>query len=158
MTGVIDTHLSRRCSCCLDGRPPSFLGQKALLCFSHTRLGRFFPALDMTAAAFVAFVAVVAAAEVGGSAVAAVAVGRPWPVALAKLGEAVGVGRWARGSWAAAAVVVVEVGGPFFVGDRPRPPRWRTRLGRDCLWPTRGACRACFFLKKKIPKSFRKYA
>ena len=104
--------------------------------------------------AFVAFVAVVAAEEVGGSAVAAAAVGRPWPAALAKLGEAVGVGRWARGSWAAAAVVV-EVGGPFFVGDRPRPPRWRTRLGRDCLWPTRGACRACFFLKKKIPKSFR---
>ena len=81
---AINTHLSRRCSCCLDGRPPSFLGQKALLCFSHTRLGRFFPALDMTAAAFVAFVAVVAAAEVGGSAVAAVAVGRPWPAALAK--------------------------------------------------------------------------
>ena len=52
------------------------------MCFSHTRLGRFFPALDMTAAAFVAFVAVVAAAEVGGSAVAAV--GRPWPAALAK--------------------------------------------------------------------------
>ena len=76
------THLSRRCSCCLDGQPPFFLGQKALLCFSHTRLGRFFPALDMTAAAFVAFVAVVAAAEVGGSAVAAV--GRPWPAALAK--------------------------------------------------------------------------
>ena len=144
MTGVIDTHLSRRCSCCLDGRPPSFLGQKALLLF--------FPAVDMTA--FVAFVAVVAAEEVGGSAVAAAVVGRPWPAALAKLGEAVGVGRWARGSWAAAAVVV-EVGGPFFVGDRPRPPRWRTRLGRDCLWPTRGACRACFFLKKKIPKSFR---
>ena len=123
------------------------------MCFSHTRLGRFFPAMDMTAAAFVAFVAVVAAAEVGGSAVAAV--GRPGPAALAQWGVAVGVGRWARGSWAAAAVVVVEVGGPFFVGDRPRPPCSRTRLGRDCLWPTRGACRACFFLKKKIPKSFR---
>lgn len=77
MTGVIDTHLSRRCSCCLDGRPPSFLGQKALLCFS---------AVAAVTAAFVAFVAVVAAAEVGGSEVAAVAaaVGRPWPAALAK--------------------------------------------------------------------------
>ena len=74
MTGVIDTHLSRRCSCCLDGRPPSFLGQKALLCFS---------AVEVTAA-FVAFVAVVAVAEVGVSAVVAAAVGRPWPGALAK--------------------------------------------------------------------------
>ena len=79
---IHSTHLSRRCFCCLDGRPPSFLGQKALLCFSHTRLGRF-SAVEVTAA-FVAFVAVVAAAEVGGSEVAAVAVGRPWPAALAK--------------------------------------------------------------------------
>ena len=69
-----DTHLSRRCSCCLDGRPPSFLDQKALLYFS---------AVEVTAA-FVAFVAVGAAAEAGGSAVVAVAVGRPWPAALAK--------------------------------------------------------------------------